>query len=182
MSSVNAVARPGILRSGVLSEVTDFISRSNHLLDEELFAEWISLTDKSFQYDINAYSPEIMGHVVLMEKDRAGLQTLFDQLTMHERYLSNSTALTNPDLFLHFIACARESWQGRAGRQRKGRAGRMGDGRYKQRQQMWAVIRASLSARGSAISPARENAVLTWRPASFTMRSGWAPCRADVAS
>src|SRR5690348_6286086 len=33
-------------------------------------------------------------------------------------------------------------------------------------------IRASLSARGSAISPARENAVLAWRPASFTKRSG----------
>lgn len=74
-------------RREVVGEIQSSIAHSNYLMDAEKFSDWLALTHSTFTYGIYAFSPEIQGEVVLMEKDRAGLKLLFDQLTMHERYL-----------------------------------------------------------------------------------------------
>ena len=63
--------------------IDELIYRSCIALDEKNFAGYLDLCDAEFHYRITAYSPEIRKHMTWLEHDRAGMQTLFNNLPRH---------------------------------------------------------------------------------------------------
>lgn len=59
------------------------IYKSCLLLDEKDFKGFLALCDADFRYTISAYSPEIRKDMIWLDHDRAGMQTLFDNLPKH---------------------------------------------------------------------------------------------------
>lgn len=75
--------RNKLSRPEVVGEIQSTIAHANYLMDAEKFVDWLALTHSTFTYGIYAFSPEIQGEVVLMEKDRAGLKLLFDRSAVY---------------------------------------------------------------------------------------------------
>lgn len=69
-----------------LEAIRRVIERGCQLLDAENYFEWLATCADDLEYSIRAYSPEIRNEVTWLEKDRKGLEVLFKQLPMHERY------------------------------------------------------------------------------------------------
>lgn len=63
--------------------VTELVCRSCVALDERKFAEYLDLCDAAYRYRITAYSPEIRKDMTWLEHDKAGMQTLFNNLPRH---------------------------------------------------------------------------------------------------
>lgn len=52
-------------------------------LDDKDWAAYLSLCDERYHYAITAYSPEIRKDMIWLEHDKAGMQTLFNNLPRH---------------------------------------------------------------------------------------------------
>jgi methanesulfonate monooxygenase small subunit len=63
--------------------VEELVYRSCMLLDEKDFKGYLDLCDPEFRYTITAYSPEIKREMIWLEHDKAGIQTLFNNLPRH---------------------------------------------------------------------------------------------------
>lgn len=66
-----------------------FVERGCRLLDSENYAAWLADCSERFRYRIQAYSHEIRREMIWLDKDKASLALLFEQLPMHERYKGN---------------------------------------------------------------------------------------------
>jgi methanesulfonate monooxygenase subunit beta len=67
----------------VRASVRDTIYRACMLLDDEHFAEWLTLCDSSFRYQIKTYSPEIRKEMTWLEHDFSGLKSMIEMLPKH---------------------------------------------------------------------------------------------------
>lgn len=63
--------------------LTELICRSCMALDDRAYGAYLDLCDPAFRYRITAYSPEIRKEMTWLEHDKAGLQTLFNNLPRH---------------------------------------------------------------------------------------------------
>lgn len=63
--------------------LTELICLSCVALDERKFSEYLDLCDADYRYRITAYSPEIRKDMTWLEHDKAGMQTLFNNLPRH---------------------------------------------------------------------------------------------------
>ena len=63
--------------------VSELIYRSCTALDDKNFGAYLELCDPAFRYRITAFSPEIRKEMTWLEHDKAGLQTLFNNLPRH---------------------------------------------------------------------------------------------------
>jgi methanesulfonate monooxygenase small subunit len=63
--------------------VEETIYRSCLYLDDRNFEGYLSLCAPDFHYTIRAYSPEIRRQMIWLDHDKAGLQTLFQNLPRH---------------------------------------------------------------------------------------------------
>lgn len=69
--------------SNARTMVEELVYRSCMLLDEKDFKGYLDLCDPQFRYTITAYSPEIKKEMTWLEQDKAGMQTLFNNLPRH---------------------------------------------------------------------------------------------------
>ena len=69
--------------SNARTMVEELVYRSCMLLDEKDFKGYLDLCDPEFRYTITAYSPEIKREMTWLEHDKAGIQTLFNNLPRH---------------------------------------------------------------------------------------------------
>lgn len=69
--------------SNARTMVEELVYRSCMLLDEKDFKGYLDLCDPQFRYTITAYSPEIKKEMTWLEHDKAGMQTLFNNLPRH---------------------------------------------------------------------------------------------------
>lgn len=63
--------------------ITELVARSCLALDDRQFADYLALCDEAYRYRITAYSPEIRKEMTWLEHDKAGMQTLFQNLPRH---------------------------------------------------------------------------------------------------
>jgi methanesulfonate monooxygenase subunit beta len=63
--------------------IKELVYRSCLTLDEKNFKDYLDLCDNAFQYTITAHSPEIRKDMIWLDHDKAGMQTLFDNLPRH---------------------------------------------------------------------------------------------------
>jgi methanesulfonate monooxygenase small subunit len=77
--------------SNVRTMVEELVYRSCMLLDEKNFKGYLDLCDPEFRYTISAYSPEINKEMIWLDHDKAGIQTLFNNLPRHN---SDHSSLT----------------------------------------------------------------------------------------
>ena len=63
--------------------VSELIYRSCTALDDKNFGAFLEQCDPAFRYRITAFSPEIRKEMTWLEHDKAGLQTLFNNLPRH---------------------------------------------------------------------------------------------------
>lgn len=69
--------------SNARTMVEELVYKSCMLLDEKDFKGYLDLCDPEFRYTITAYSPEIKREMTWLEHDKAGIQTLFNNLPRH---------------------------------------------------------------------------------------------------
>ncbi len=69
--------------SNARTTVEELVYKSCLLLDEKDFKGYLDLCDPEFRYKITAYSPEIKKEMTWLEHDKAGMQTLFNNLPRH---------------------------------------------------------------------------------------------------
>jgi 3-phenylpropionate/cinnamic acid dioxygenase small subunit len=77
---------PEVSVSEALHAIRHVIDHGCRLLDAETYFEWLATCADDLKYSIRAYSPEIRNEVTWLEKDHKGLELLFKQLPMHEKY------------------------------------------------------------------------------------------------
>ncbi|MBV9523583.1 MAG: nuclear transport factor 2 family protein [Alphaproteobacteria bacterium] len=63
--------------------VRNAIYRACLLLDDEKFADWLTLCAADFSYRIKTYSPEIRKEMTWFEQDRPGLGKIIEMLPRH---------------------------------------------------------------------------------------------------
>jgi methanesulfonate monooxygenase small subunit len=64
-------------------QIEELVYRSCLALDDRDFKGFLELCDASFRYKVTAYSPEIRKDLVWLDHDRAGMETLFNNLPRH---------------------------------------------------------------------------------------------------
>ena len=64
-------------------QIEELVYRSCLALDDRDFKGFLELCDASFRYKVTAYSPEIRKELVWLDHDRAGMETLFNNLPRH---------------------------------------------------------------------------------------------------
>ncbi|PZP58438.1 MAG: methanesulfonate monooxygenase [Azospira oryzae] len=69
--------------SNTRAMVEELVYKSCLLLDDKDFKGYLDLCDPEFRYTITAYSPEIRKEMTWLEHDKAGMQTLFNNLPRH---------------------------------------------------------------------------------------------------
>jgi methanesulfonate monooxygenase small subunit len=69
--------------SNTRAMVEELVYKSCLLLDDKDFNGYLDLCDPQFRYTITAYSPEIKKEMIWLEHDKAGMQTLFNNLPRH---------------------------------------------------------------------------------------------------
>lgn len=67
--------------NGTIERVKDTIYEACMLLDDEHWADWLSMCDKKFQYDIKAFSPEINTDMTYFSATRSDLETMTSMLS-----------------------------------------------------------------------------------------------------
>ena len=67
----------------VLEAVREAVYRACIHLDDEKWNDWLDLCDKSFEYEVGAWSPEIRKDMIYFSGDRAYLQGMCDMLEKH---------------------------------------------------------------------------------------------------
>lgn len=63
--------------------IEELVYRSCLALDARDFKAFLELCDENFRYSIAAYSPETRRHMVWLDHDRKGMETLFTNLPRH---------------------------------------------------------------------------------------------------
>jgi methanesulfonate monooxygenase small subunit len=64
-------------------QIEELVYRSCLALDDRDFKGFLELCDADFRYKVTAYSPEIRKEMVWLDHDRAGMETLFNNLPRH---------------------------------------------------------------------------------------------------
>lgn len=64
-------------------QVVELVYRSCLALDDRDFKGFLALCDPGFRYKVTVYSPEIRKDMVWLDHDRAGMETLFNNLPRH---------------------------------------------------------------------------------------------------
>ncbi len=77
------------------SELEELVYRSCMALDKSDFAGYLALCDPQYRYTITAYSPEIRKEMNWLDHDKAGMQTLFNNLPKHNSDKSPITRHAN---------------------------------------------------------------------------------------
>ncbi|MBS0445896.1 MAG: nuclear transport factor 2 family protein [Proteobacteria bacterium] len=63
--------------------ISELIYATCTTLDDKQFNAYLELCDPAFHYAITAYGPEIRKDMIWLEHDKAGMQTLFNNLPRH---------------------------------------------------------------------------------------------------
>jgi methanesulfonate monooxygenase small subunit len=63
--------------------ISELICKSCMTLDERKFGDYLDLCAPDYHYTITAYSPEIRKEMTWLEHDKAGMQSLFENLPKH---------------------------------------------------------------------------------------------------
>ena len=64
-------------------QIEELVYRSCLALDDRDFKGFLALCDPGFRYKVTVYSPEIRKDMVWLDHDRAGMETLFNNLPRH---------------------------------------------------------------------------------------------------